>query len=54
MNSGRRILKIKWADKVKNEEVLVGTEGKMGIWNYLKRRRDKLIGWGTIWDTQEF
>ena len=40
----RRILGIKWTDKITNKEVLERIGERMGIWNYLKRRRDKLIG----------
>ena len=40
----RRILGIKWTDKVRNKDVLVRIGERMCLWNSLKRRRDKLIG----------
>lgn len=41
------ILRIKWHDKMRNEEALERVEGRTDIWNCLKRR-DELIGYN-LW-----
>lgn len=40
----RRMLKIKWVDRVTNEEVLNRIGEKRSLWNTLTKRRDRLIG----------
>ena len=40
----RRMMKIKWIDRVSNEEVLRRVEEKRSLLKTLKRRRDILIG----------
>ena len=44
MWSFRRLLKIKWIDKITNEEVLRRMGGEREIWNCIKRRRVELVG----------
>ena len=40
----RRMLGIKWEEHITNEEVLNRIGEKRSIWNYLTRRRDRLVG----------
>jgi hypothetical protein len=40
----RRILKIKWADYITNEEVLARMNCKRSLWYYIVRRRVTMVG----------
>lgn len=40
----RRMLKIRWVDKVTNEEVLKRIGEKRSLWRILTKRRDRLVG----------
>ena len=40
----RRMLGIKWEEHITNEEVQSRIGEKRSIWNYLTRRRDRLVG----------
>src|SRR5579871_6926004 len=40
----RRMLGIKWEEHITNEEVLNRIGEKRSVWNYLIRRRDRLVG----------
>ncbi|KAI5731138.1 hypothetical protein M8J77_005274 [Diaphorina citri] len=40
----RKIKKVKWTDKVRNERVLEMVNEKRQIWNILEQRRHKWIG----------
>ena len=40
----RRMLKIRWVDRITNEEVLNRIGEKRNLWHNLTRRRDRLVG----------
>ena len=40
----RRMLKIRWVDKITNEEVLRRVGEKISLWQHLTKRRDRLVG----------
>ena len=40
----RRMLKVRWVDKVLNEEVLRRVDEKRSLWRHLTKRRDRLVG----------
>lgn len=44
----RRILNVRWTDKIRNEKVIPRIGECTCIWSCLKRRRSKLIGYNII------
>lgn len=40
----RRMKKIRWTDRITNEEVLEGVSEKKSIWKNIQKRRNELIG----------
>lgn len=40
----RRMLKIKWTDKIKNEEVLSQIAEERNLWKTIQKRRDRFVG----------
>jgi hypothetical protein len=40
----RRLLKIKWTDKIRNEEVYRGIEEERTLWNNIEKRRSRWNG----------
>jgi hypothetical protein len=40
----RRLLKIKWTDKIRNEEVYRRIDGEWTLWNNIEKRRTRWIG----------
>ena len=40
----RRMMNIKWMDKITNEEVLGRIEEKRTLWKSLKKRRSLMVG----------
>lgn len=40
----RKILKVKWIDKIRNKEVLESLREKPSLWGSIAKRRDRLVG----------